>query len=359
MGQRLWLQVAQRWWFLTLGIPTLEDKIVQMGIKKILEAIFEVDFRDVSYGFRPGRSCHSALDALDKGIMIKPISYVVDMDIEKFFDTVDHQWLMECLKQRIIDTSLLRLIARFLKAGVMEEGKYLETEKGTPQGSVSSPLFANVYLHYVLDLWFEVKVKKEMKGYIQLVRYCDDFIVCFQYENEAKRFGEMLKERLNKFGLKVAEKKSKIIEFGRYAWERSQSGCKKVETFDFLGFTHYCDRTRKGKFKLGRKTAKKKLQQGLKALNQWLKSVRNQVKLEEWWKVLGQKLRGHYQYYGISGNMNGLRVAYCEVTRLAYMWINRRGQKKSYNWPKFCRFLEYNPLPQPKIYHLTYTLSSS
>jgi RNA-directed DNA polymerase len=183
-----------------LGIPTLEDKIVQMGIKKILEAIFEVDFRDVSYGFRPGRSCHGALDALDKVIMKKSVGYVVDIDIEKFFDTVDHKWLMKCLKQRIMDTNLLRLIARSLKAGVIEEGQYQETEKGTPQGGVSSPLLANIYLHYILDLWFEVKVKRIRKGYTQLVRYCYDFIVCFQYKNEAESFGKMLKERLNQFG---------------------------------------------------------------------------------------------------------------------------------------------------------------
>jgi RNA-directed DNA polymerase len=342
-----------------LGIPTVEDKIVQMGIKKILEAIYEVDFMDVSYGFRPGRSCHSALNALDKIVMTKPVGYVVDMDIEKFFDTVDHKWLMECLKQRINDPSLLRIIARILKSGVMEEGKYQETEEGTPQGGIISPLLANIYLHYVLDLWFEKKIKKEMKGYCGMVRYCDDFIVCFQYGKEAQRFGEMLRERLSKFGLRVAEKKSKILEFGRYAWERSQKGDKKVGTFDFLGFTHYCDKTRKGKFKVERKTAKKKLRQRLKAMNQWLKTVRNRVKLEEWWRELGQKLAGHYQYYGISGNLQELNKVNREIERLAFIWINRRSQKKSCNWSQFCRFLEYKPLPKPRIYHQMYTLSPS
>jgi RNA-directed DNA polymerase len=314
---------------------------------------------DVSYGFRPGRSCHSALNALDKSIMTKAVGYVVDMDIEKFFDTVDHKWMMKCLEQRISDTSLLRLIARFLKSGVMEEGEYQEVEEGTPQGGVISPLLANIYLHYVLDLWFEKKVKKEMKGYCGLVRYCDDFIVCFQYEKEARKFGEMLRERLSKFGLKVAEKKSKILEFGRYAWERSQKGGKKVGVFDFLGFTHYCDKTRRGKFKLERKTAKKKLRHRLKAMNQWLKTVRNQVKLEEWWKELRQKLAGYYQYYGISGNTKELYKAYREIERLTFIWINRRSQKKSCNWTQFRRFLEYHPLPKPRIYHQIYTLSSS
>jgi RNA-directed DNA polymerase len=341
-----------------LGIPTLEDKIVQMGIKKIMEAIFEVDFQEMSYGFRPGRSCHDALEVIDKTIMTKPVNYLVDMDIEKFFDTVDHEWMLKFVRQRISDPSLLRLIARFLKSGIMEEGQYQEVEKGTPQGGIISPLLANIYLHYVLDLWFEKKVKRGLKGYTQLVRYADDFIVCFQYRDEAHRFGEMLKERLSKFGLKISEKKSKIIEFGRYFGNRAQREGKRVETFDYLGFTHYCGRSRKGNFMLGRKTAKKKFRQEMKALNQWLKAVRNQVKLEDWWKGLGQKLRGHYQYYGISGNYRGIQQFFWEAQRLAYKWINRRSQMKSYNWEQFNHFQEYNPLPKPRILHVTYTLSS-
>jgi group II intron reverse transcriptase/maturase len=205
-----------------LGIPAVEDKIVQMGIKKILEVIFEQDFADVSYGFRPNRSCHDALDVLDKVIMTKPVSFVVDMDIEKFFDTVDHKWLLECLRQRIGDSNLLRLIARFLKLGVMEEGKYLETDKGTPQGGVLSPILANIYLHYILDMWFEKKIKRQAKGFAQIVRYADDFVACFQYGNEARAFGEALRQRLGKFGMRIAEAKSRIIEFGRYAWEKAR-----------------------------------------------------------------------------------------------------------------------------------------
>jgi len=218
-----------------LGIPAVEDKIVQMGIKKILEAIFEVDFMDVSFGFRPNRSCHDALDVLDKTIMTRPVNYVVDMDIEKFFDTIDHGWLMRCLRERIRDTSLLRLIGRFLKAGVMEEGKYIEVNKGTPQGGIISPILANIYLHYILDLWFEKAVKKQFKGYAQLIRYGDDFIVCFQSSREAKDFEEMLGQRLDKFGLRIAEGKSRVIGFGRYEWEKAQQEGKRVASFDFLG----------------------------------------------------------------------------------------------------------------------------
>ena len=341
-----------------LGIPTIEDKIVQMGIKKILETIFEADFFDVSFGFRPNRSCHNALDTLDKVVMTKPVNYVVDMDIEKYFDDIDHKWLMKCLKQRIKDTSLLRLIVRFLKAGIMEEGDIIQTVKGTPQGGILSPILANIYLHFILDLWFEKRVKRQLKGFVQLVRYADDFIVCFQYGNEAKAFVESLKQRLDKFGLKIAEGKSRVIEFGRYVWQKAQRENRKVATFDFLGFTHFCDKTRKGKFKLGRKTARTRFRQKMKQMNEWLRKVRNLVELKVWWKVLRMKMFGHYRYYGISGNMKALNEFKSRTIRLAYKWINRRSQKKSFNYEQYSRFMKYNPLPIPKIYHLTYALSS-
>ena len=307
-----------------LGIPTVEDKIVQMGIKRILEAIFEVDFSDVSYGFRPNKGCHQALDVLDKVIMTRPVNYVVDMDIEKFFDTVDHKWLMRCLEQRVKDPHFLRLIGRFLKAGVIEEGKLIPTDRGTSQGAVLSPVLANIYLHYILDLWFEKVVKVQLKGFAQLVRYADDFVVCFQSEREAKEFGEVLGQRLGKFGLKIAKGKSRIIEFGCRVWQRAERGGKEVATFNFLGFTHYCDRTRK--------TARKKFIQKMKEMNQWLKKARNLVELKEWWWVLRLKMFGHYRYCGISGNMPSMKVFYTKVLRLAHRWINRRSQRKSYNW---------------------------
>jgi RNA-directed DNA polymerase len=341
-----------------LGILVVEDKIVQMGMKKILEAIFEVDFMDVSFGFRPNRSCHNGLDVLDKAIMTRPVNYIVDMDIEKFFDTIEHGWMMRCLRERIIDTSLLRLIVRFLKAGVMEEGKCMEVDRGTPQGGIISPILANIYLHYVLDVWFEKAVKKQLKGYAQLIRYGDDFIVCFQRGDEARAFEETLRQRLGKFGLRIAEGKSRVIGFGRSEWEKARREGRKVATFDFLGFTHYCDKTRRGKFKVGRKTSSKRFRQKMRAVNQWLKRVRNQVTLAEWWKVFRLKLIGHYRYYGISGNMRALREFARETSKLAYKWINRRSQKKSFTYAQYCKFKKYNPLPEPKIYHLTYTLSS-
>jgi len=340
-----------------LGIPTVEDKLVQIALKKILEVIYEVDFLDVSYGFRPKRSCHQALDILDKAVMTKPVNYIVDMDIEKFFDNVNHKWLMKFLRIRIADLSILRLIGRFLKAGVMEEGKYYQIDKGTPQGGVLSPLLANIYLHFCLDLWFEKVVKRQNKGFSQLIRYADDFVACFQRVDDARALGKELRERLNKVGLKISKEKSRIICFGRYPYYWARKKGKKLATFDFLGFTHYCTKTRKGYFRLGRKTSKAKFRQGIKEMNQWLKDVRNQVELKEWWKVLKLKLIGHFCYYGISGNMRKIWAFHKQTVRLAFKWINRRSQKRSYNWEQFQQFLHFNPLPVPKIYHLTYTLS--
>ena len=341
-----------------LGIPAVEDKVVQMAIKRILEAIVEVDFKDVSFGFRPNRSCHDALVAVNRAVMTKPVNYVVDMDIEKFFDTVDHKWLMRCLRQRVSDSNFLRLIARFLRAGVMEEGKYYQVNRGTPQGGIISPLLANIYLHYVLDLWFEKVIRREVRGFAQLIRYADDCVVCFQSGKEAEAFGEKFRERLSKFGLRIAEGKSRIIEFGRYPWLRARREGRRLATFDFLGFTHYCGKTRKGKFKLGQKTSKARFRQKIKEINQWLKKVRNLVEMKEWWVVLRKKLTGHYCYYGISGNMSEMQAFYERTLKFAYKWTNRRSERKSYNWQQFQRYLKYNPLPQPKIYHLTYTLSS-
>lgn len=341
-----------------LGIPAIEDKIVQMAIKKILEAIFEQDFIDTSYGFRPDLSCHDALKQLDKIIMKYPVNFIVDMDISKFFDTVNHKYLMEFLRQRITDSNLLQLISRFLKSGIMEEGIYFETDQGTPQGGILSPVLANVYLHYVLDLWFENEVIPQLNGYAQLIRYADDFVVCFENEKETMIFADALRQRMRKFGLTISEEKSKIIEFGRCPCQRAKKYGFKSETFDFLGFTHFCDKTRKGKFKLGRKTSRKKFTQKMKDMNLWLKHIRNRVELKEWWKSLGTKLLGHYLYYGMSGNFRGLQNFYDHTLRLAFKWINNRSQKKSYTWNKFQNFIQFNPLHKPKIYHSLYNLKT-
>jgi group II intron reverse transcriptase/maturase len=301
-----------------LGIPAVEDKIVQMALKRILAAIFEVDFLDISFGFRPNRGCHQALKVLNEVMMARPVSYTVDMDIEKFFDTVDHRWLMRCLHERVSDPNLLRLVGRFLRAGVLEEGRYYQVDRGTPQGGVLSPLLANIYLHYVLDLWFERREKKRLAGFSQLIRYADDFLVCFQKEVDARAFAERLNERLDKFGLCISDEKSRVIEFGRYPWYRAQKEHRKLATFDFLGFTHYCGRSRKGNFKLGRRTSGVRYRHKVKELNQWLRSVRSAVELNEWWEGLRLRLWGHYRYYGVSGNSRKLNAFYDRTLKLAY-----------------------------------------
>ena len=342
-----------------LGIPAVEDKIVQMACKLILEAVFAVDFLEVSYGFRRGRGAHDALDALDRTIMTRPVNYVVDADIERFFDTVNHEWLMRCLGQRITDSAFLRLIARFLTAGVVSEGRKSATIEGTPQGSVLSPVLANIYLHYVLDLWFERKVKRQTKGEAHLTRYADDFVVCVQSGQEARRFMESLAERLGKFGLRLAEAKSRVIEFGRCQWAVARRQAKRLATFDFLGFTHYCGATRTGGFKLGRKTERKRLRRALVQMNDWLRSIRNRMRLADWWPLLAAKVTGYNRYYGISGNLRSVQSFYRRVVGLAYKWVNWRSQLRSYDWQRFKRWLEYHPLPRPKIYRRYPHLSGS
>jgi len=339
-----------------LGLPALEDKIVQKGMTRILNAIYEPIFLDCSYGFRTGRNCHQALNALDTAIMTKPVNHVIDADIKGFFDHVDHAWLKRMLEEKIADKNFLRLIMRFLKAGVMEEGKWYDTEEGTPQGGLISPVLANVYLHYVLDLWVEKGLAQQCTGYVKVVRYCDDFVILVQYKHEAQKILEVLEERMNKFGLELAPDKTNLLEFGRYARINAEKKSKKPDTFDFLSFTHYSDKTRSGKFKVGRKTKRKKLSTKAKELNLWMKRTRNQEKLKDWWETLAAKLRGHYQYYGVSGNYPALTSYYKLAIRLAHKWVNRRSQKNSMNWKEFQAYLQTFPLPKPRICHNLYTL---
>lgn len=340
-----------------LGIPTVEDKLVQLMCKKILEAIFEADFLDVSHGFRPNRNCHDAIDQLDKVVMTKPINYIVEVDIEKFFDNVKHYWLLRGLEERVSDPNFLWIIRKFLKAGIIEEGQLNKSTVGTPQGGVVSPILANIYLHYVLDLWFERIFKPKSRGYMQMIRYADDFVVVCASEKDAIQFEKELEERLSKFGLQISKEKTKILKFGRGTWERAKQTKEKVSTFNFLGFTHYCTASRNGKFILGHKTSKQNISGKLKETNIWLKQVRSQIPMKEWWPILKSKLIGHYNYFGISGNFRSIKQFYYRVIRMVFKWINRRSQKKSMTWEKYQNYLQWNPLPQPKIYHLIYTLS--
>jgi len=340
-----------------LGIPAVEDKIVQLGMTKILETIFEPNFLESSYGYRRGRGCHKALDAVSKAIATKPVSYIVDADIKGFFDTVDHEWMMECLRQKVADRNFLRLIARFLKSGIIEEGKYWDTEQGTPQGGILSPILSNIYLHYVLDLWIERKMKEECAGYLEEVRYADDFLICVQKKTDGERIMVALRERLAKFGLTLSEEKTRLIGFGRFAKENAVRRGERPATFDFLGFTHYCDKARNGRFKVGRRTSAKKYRMKMKAMSLWLKTVRNMLPLKEIWPQLRVKLIGHYRYYGISGNYARIASYHRDTILCAFKWLNRRSQKKSFTRERFWRYVERYPVPKPRIYYNPYRLT--
>lgn len=334
-----------------LGISALENKIVERGITWILESIYEQDFLDCSYGFRPGRNCHQALKRLDELIMFHPVSHIAEADIKGFFDNVNHDKLMEFIRIRIADTALLNLIGKFLKVGYIDDGMLVTPEVGTPQGSILSPILANIFLHYVLDEWFETTVKSHVRGFCELVRYADDFVCAVQYADDAERIERALKNRFRKYGLEIHPTKSRNITFGRFEKETAGKQNRKPNTFDFLGFTHYCTTSRKGKFKLGRKTSRKKFTAKCKEMNDWLKSVRNQFKTKDWWKTLAAKLRGHFQYYGVSENYVSIAKFYDRTTRLIHNWLNRRSQKQKMSWDKFSKYLKHYPLPRPKIVH--------
>jgi group II intron reverse transcriptase/maturase len=277
----------------------------------------------------------------------------LDADIKGFFDNVNHDWMRKFLEHRINDKNLMRLIVRFLKAGVIEEGKYMKTEQGTPQGGVISPILANIYLHYVLDLWFKKRLRKQLSGYAEIIRYADDFVILIQNKEDCGKILESLRQRLADFSLELSEAKTSILRFGRTANEKDVDN--KPGTFDFLGFTHYCAKTRKGKFKVARKTSKKKFNQKVKAMNEFLRINRNKYGLKELWSIMKLKLVGHYRYYGVSENSRGISNFGYRVERLLFKWLNRRSQRKSITWDSFNLYLKRFPLPKPKIYVSFYT----
>lgn len=323
-----------------LGIPAYEDRLVQGCMAYVLNEIYETKFLDCSYGFRPNRNCHQAIREINQTIMTKKVNYILDADIKGFFDNVDHKWLMEFLKHDIGDKNFLRYVSRFLKSGIIENLKYYESDKGTPQGGLISPVLANVYLHYVLDLWFEKGIKPKLKGEAYLVRYCDDFIIMFQYENEAQIVYELLKERLEKFKLELAEDKTRILPFGRFKGNK--------ESFDFLGFTHYNSKTRTGKYTIQHKISKKKKKAKKQAMKQWLK-VNMHENLVDVIERLNRKLVGMYAYYGINGMFNDLLGLYKYIKYELYRVMCRRSQKKI-NVKKYMLILERIPIAKPKIY---------
>lgn len=332
-----------------LGIPSTEDKLVQLGIKNILEAIYEPNFLDCSHGFRPNKSCHTAIIALDQAVMKRPVNFIVEVDIRKYFDNINHYWLLRCIEERMSDPNFIWIIKRFLKAGVIEDGVFIDVDKGAPQGGIISPVLSNIYLHYVLDLWFEKKFKTNSSNYMQLIRFCDDFVVTFESRKDAEKFLVELRERFAKFGLEVAEDKSRLIEFGKKSFKKHEWNKTKSSSFNFLGFTHFMKKSRYDFIIMGHKTSKENLRRKLQGMKEWFRVARAKIPFSEWIPVLKSKLTGHYNYFGLSGNFRCLIQFYKQVILLMYKWMNRRSQRKSIDWSSFRDHLQIYSLPQPRI----------
>lgn len=325
-----------------LGLLVLEDKLVQYATAEILSAIYEADFLPMSYGYRLNRGPLDAVRDLTARLHFGRYEFVVEADIKGYFDNIQWEWLLKMLERRIDDGALLGLIRKWLRAGVLEpDGKVVYPHSGTPQGGIISPVLANVYLHYVLDLWFEHKIRKGNKGQSELFRFADDFVACFQYRHEAEAFEKALKERLAKFGLEIAPEKTKTLRFGR-------GGGPYNGRFDFLGFEFRWDKSRQGKPTVMRRTARKKLRSSVARFTQWIRSNRDR-KVGKLMATLASKFRGYWNYYGIIGNFKSLNRFYWEGCRILFKWLNRRSQKRSYTWRTFQRLLERYQIPKPHI----------
>ena len=334
-----------------LGITALEDKIVQSAVAEVLNAVYEADFRDCSYGFRPRRSAHGALRAIHASIMTERVNWVVDADIRNFFGSVDHSWLERMIAHRIADPRILRLIRQWLRAGVLEDGVYENTEVGTPQGAGISPILANIYLHYALDLWVEQWARRSARRPLRLVRFADDYLLLCEDRGDALRLTEDLRDRLGKFGLTLHGDKTRLVEFGRFAAaNRARRGEGRPETFDFLGFTLYCGTTRKGGFMVKLKTQRTRIIRKLKELRVAMKKRRHDP-LPDQSRWLGAILRGHYTYFGITGNADGIVRFHTAVVQWWRWVLRRRGQRPKLPWDRFAAILERHPLPPPRLVH--------
>lgn len=336
-----------------LSVYSYEDKLVQEALRHLLEAVFEPHFYDEMMGFRPKRGCHMAIRKLNEMLEMRPTNYVLDADVKGFFDHIDHEWAVRFVESRIKDPNVIRLVRRMLKAGVMKDYKYEEMEEGSGQGSVCSPVIANIYMHYVLVWWFKECVEPKLRGYGGLVVYADDFVACFQYKDEAEEFYRHLKSRMEHFGMTLEESKSSLIEFGRYAEERCGRRGEKPQTFTFRGFTHYCSHGRNGRFRVKRKTSRKKFAKKCKEVHRWIRDMRT-LPIKEIMEKLNQMLVGYYHYYGITDNSQSLSDFRYRVMKNLYKWLNRRSQKKSYSWAGFNDMLREYPLATPRIYVSVY-----
>jgi len=333
-----------------ISIPALEDKLVQKVMVDLLNAIYEQDFLDCSYGFRPGRGQHQALDEVGRIICTPPTGWILEIDIRAYFDSIVRENLVEMMEKRVSDGSVLRLIRKWIKVGVIEEGRLLVSETGTGQGQPISPLLANIYLHYVLDEWFEQVVKPRLMGEAHEIRFADDSILCFEHKEDAEKVLSVLPKRFAKYGLTLHPEKTRLIEFGRYAARNAKTQGKKPQTFDFLGFKHICARSRKGKFTVHVKTISKRLRRGLKAIAEWCREHRHDP-VDTQQKTLNAKLRGHYQYYGRPTNYRSIWQFYRKVRRIWREWLSRRTRGMRLTWERFVEILRQHPLLQPRIMH--------
>jgi group II intron reverse transcriptase/maturase len=332
-----------------LGISNLEDKMVEKAAQRTLEPIYEAVFEDSSYGYRPGRSQHQCLDALGRTIQQKKVSHVVEADVKSFFDRVSHDWMVKFLRHRIGDERVVRLIIRMLKSGIMEDGLVRATEQGTPQGSMLSPLLSNIYLHYVLDLWFSKRVRRQSRGEAYYFRFADDFLACFQYKSDAESFQRRLEDRLEGFGLELAKEKTQRIEFGRFARENAYKSGTKPKEFTFLGFTHYCGKTKEGYFKVKRRTSRKKLAQSLRNFTDWANKARHVLKKGQMLRQARTRVSGHLNYYAITDNLERCSYFVYRATRILFKWLNRKSQRKAYTWARFNQALVWVDWPKPRV----------
>jgi len=336
-----------------IGIPTFEDKVLQRAVLMVLEAVYEQDFCECSYGFRPSRSAHDALESLWHRLTEVRGGWVLEADISSFFDTLGHGTLRSFLDQRVRDGVIRKMIDKWLKAGVMEDGQLRRLKDGTPQGGVISPLLANIYLHEVLDRWFVEQVRPRMRGAAHLIRYADDFVMVFADESDARRVMEVLPKRFNKHGLSLHPEKTRLIAFGKPRGAKKRGGGGKPPTFDFLGFTHYWGLSRQGAWVVKRKTARARLRRALKRVALWCKRNRH-LKLAEQHRYLSAVLLGHFSYYGLTGNGRALGEFRHWVTRIWHYWLQRRSQRRSLAWDRFHRLLKRFPLPLAKVVHSIY-----
>ncbi len=337
-----------------IGMPTIEDKVLQRAIAMLLEPIFEQDFKSFSYGFRPGRSAHEALARIWSQGTHQNIQWILEVDIRKYFDTLKHEWLRKFLDQRVRDGVIRRLIGKWLKAGVWEKGQLSHPEDGTPQGGVISPLLSNVYLHEVLDCWYEEEVKPRMKGKTFLVRFADDFILGFENKEDAEKVYRVLFKRFEKYGLSLHPEKTRLVPFGRpKEAEDAPSRGPKPGTFDFLGFTHYWGKSQQGRWVIRRKTMRKRFTRGLKAISQWCREHRHESLLKQV-EQLGRKLKGHFGYYGITGNFTSLQRFRWEVIKIWRKWLARRGDPQGMTWERMNRLLDLFYLPEARVVHSIY-----